>query len=212
MRTDPPVILRPGGITREQLRKFLPDVVVYGEAGKKDIKLEDKPPTPGLKYTHYSPSARVVLFEFGVVKMEEKLMRRVNESLNLGQKVAIIKTISSNNGFGLPSSFSAIVEIMKTAEHKTKEKEEEEHNKVIEQQQEKEAQLLIYSLGEGYNRTTEEGKIDFAADVAKGLFKALRTLDSRKVDIIFVEGIEDIHAGLAVMNRLRKAASEIVTS
>jgi L-threonylcarbamoyladenylate synthase len=28
---SPPVILRPGGVTREQLKRFLPDVIVFGE-------------------------------------------------------------------------------------------------------------------------------------------------------------------------------------
>lgn len=43
-------------------------------------------------------------------------------------------------------------------------------------------------------------------DVARNLFKALRELDKRGVDIIIAEGIEERGLGLAVMNRLRKAA------
>lgn len=49
-----------------------------------------------------------------------------------------------------------------------------------------------------------------AEEVAHGLFKALRDLDDVAVDIIFVEGITEDKEGLAVMNRLRKAAAEIV--
>ena len=45
--------------------------------------------------------------------------------------------------------------------------------------------------------------------VARGLFAALRDLDSAGVRVILVEGISDAHEGLAVMNRLRKAASEV---
>ncbi|ASJ02281.1 threonylcarbamoyl-AMP synthase [Thermococcus profundus] len=43
-------------------------------------------------------------------------------------------------------------------------------------------------------------------EVARNLFKALRELDKRGVDIIIAEGIEERGLGLAVMNRLRKAA------
>lgn len=43
-------------------------------------------------------------------------------------------------------------------------------------------------------------------DVAKNLFKALRELDRRGVDVIIAEGVEERGLGLAVMNRLRKAA------
>lgn len=43
-------------------------------------------------------------------------------------------------------------------------------------------------------------------DVAKNLFGALRELDRRGVDVIIAEGVEESGLGLAVMNRLRKAA------
>ena len=46
--------------------------------------------------------------------------------------------------------------------------------------------------------------------IAQGLFSALRELDRRGADVIFVEGIGDRgDIGAAVMNRLRKAASLI---
>ncbi len=43
-------------------------------------------------------------------------------------------------------------------------------------------------------------------EVARNLFKALRELDKENVDIILAEGIEERGLGLAVMNRLKKAA------
>jgi L-threonylcarbamoyladenylate synthase len=47
-------------------------------------------------------------------------------------------------------------------------------------------------------------------DIAHGLFSALRELDQREADVIYVEGIEDEgDIAAAVMNRLRKAASVI---
>uniref|UniRef100_A0A7J3ZID3 Threonylcarbamoyl-AMP synthase n=1 Tax=Fervidicoccus fontis TaxID=683846 RepID=A0A7J3ZID3_9CREN len=45
--------------------------------------------------------------------------------------------------------------------------------------------------------------------VAHNLFKTLRALDSLHVDVAIVEGFEERGLGLAVMNRLRKAASRI---
>ena len=45
---------------------------------------------------------------------------------------------------------------------------------------------------------------------AKNLFFALREFDKRGVEKIIVEGILDEGFGLAVMNRLRKAASKII--
>ncbi|AEH25505.1 L-threonylcarbamoyladenylate synthase [Pyrococcus yayanosii] len=52
----------------------------------------------------------------------------------------------------------------------------------------------FYHLGE----TVEE--------VARNLFRALREMDKRGVDVIVAEGVEEKGLGLAVMNRLRKAA------
>ena len=43
-------------------------------------------------------------------------------------------------------------------------------------------------------------------EVARNLFRALRELDKRGVDVIIAEGIEERGLGFAVMNRLRKAA------
>jgi len=45
-------------------------------------------------------------------------------------------------------------------------------------------------------------------DIARGLFSALRELDRKDVDVIFVEGINDQEGEVAaaIMNRLRKAA------
>jgi L-threonylcarbamoyladenylate synthase len=42
--------------------------------------------------------------------------------------------------------------------------------------------------------------------IAKNLFKTLRDLDKENVDIILVEGVREKGLGLAIMNRLRRAA------
>jgi L-threonylcarbamoyladenylate synthase len=46
--------------------------------------------------------------------------------------------------------------------------------------------------------------------VAARVFSALRALDRDRVDVILVEGIDESGIGLAVMNRLRKAAGNNV--
>lgn len=48
------------------------------------------------------------------------------------------------------------------------------------------------------------------AQAGKNLFALLREMDRKGVDMIIVEGIEETGRGLAVMNRLRKAASQII--
>lgn len=59
--SDIPVILRPGSISVENLRKHVGEVLV----GYTDMEIEEGElvRSPGMKYTHYSPDARVVLVE-----------------------------------------------------------------------------------------------------------------------------------------------------
>ncbi len=83
---------------------------------------------------------------------------------------------------------------------------------------------LIYthkSEGKKIGVMTTKPNINLKADVVKyigndpesfgrNMFRVLREFDEEGVDVIISEGLEDIELGLAVMNRLRKAASEIV--
>ncbi len=59
---SPPAILRPGGVTREQLVRYpgLEAVQTY-RRDFVDEQLEAAPTTPGMKYRHYSPNAQVGL-------------------------------------------------------------------------------------------------------------------------------------------------------
>lgn len=48
-------------------------------------------------------------------------------------------------------------------------------------------------------------------EISQSLFATLRELDELGCKTIFVEGISEIDAGLAIMNRLRKAATEVIS-
>lgn len=54
-----PMLLRPGGVTLEQLKSVLPDIQVHKSVLNQGMV--DKAASPGMKYKHYSPSARVVI-------------------------------------------------------------------------------------------------------------------------------------------------------
>ncbi len=82
-----PVILRPGGITLEMLQEVLGDVSV--DKGLEDIK--ETPRSPGMKYTHYSPKAEVVM----VTGELEHIVNKVNnlkEEYEKEKKVGIMAT------------------------------------------------------------------------------------------------------------------------
>ncbi len=52
---DPPILLRPGGITLEELRSVISDIVVPPDFSS------DQPISPGMKYKHYSPETKLVV-------------------------------------------------------------------------------------------------------------------------------------------------------
>ncbi len=62
LAADPPRLLRPGGVTPEQLRKVLPDLVIDKAVFSK-LEQGEKAQSPGMKYKHYSPKAQVTLLK-----------------------------------------------------------------------------------------------------------------------------------------------------
>ena len=54
--TEPPVLLRPGFVTPEQLREILPDLKI-AEAVTKELPAGAKVLSPGMKHKHYAPKA-----------------------------------------------------------------------------------------------------------------------------------------------------------
>jgi L-threonylcarbamoyladenylate synthase len=70
MTADIPTLLRPGGITFEQLEKVLGkgNITLFKKIGKKKIVAK----SPGMKYKHYAPKAPVILVEGDKKKVQKK--------------------------------------------------------------------------------------------------------------------------------------------
>jgi L-threonylcarbamoyladenylate synthase len=60
---EKPVLLRPGAITAEMLSRVLGETVAISEAVSRPLKAGERPTSPGMKYRHYAPRARVILVE-----------------------------------------------------------------------------------------------------------------------------------------------------
>ncbi len=58
--TNPPMVLRPGGITLEQLKEVLGEVSL-SDAVLEKLRDGEEAASPGMKYKHYSPKAKVYL-------------------------------------------------------------------------------------------------------------------------------------------------------
>ena len=60
MTSEPPCLLRPGGITPEQLREALGELDI-DKAVLGQMQAGEKPKAPGMKYRHYAPDAEVII-------------------------------------------------------------------------------------------------------------------------------------------------------
>lgn len=98
---SPPMILRPGGITREQIEQVIGPVQVDPAL----LSNVTAPRSPGMKYRHYAPEAPIYLV--GGETIEEMYERLLTEAQNLideGKKVGILTTQEGQNIYetGLP--------------------------------------------------------------------------------------------------------------
>jgi len=152
--TNPPLVLRPGGITLEMLKEI--DKRIEMDKGILVKSSEElKPKAPGMKYKHYAPKAVVKIIEGKNEKVVEKINEMVDNYIVEGKKVGILA--SGEN-------------------------------------------MSCYTKG---NVKVLGSNLE---EVAKNLFEALRWLDDMGVDIILAEAFEEKGVGIAVMNRLNKAA------
>jgi L-threonylcarbamoyladenylate synthase len=142
----PFVLLRPGKISFEELERVLGKGMIVKNEGKTRLAK-----SPGMKYKHYSPKAKIWLCE----------------------KTKIEDFIKKN-----PENLKSIITI-------SKKRFEEEYIR-------------------------KNFVFDSKDELAKNLFDWFRKADSLGGSNIVVETVDEAGIGLAIMNRLKKAASKIV--
>ncbi|WAA09652.1 L-threonylcarbamoyladenylate synthase [Fervidibacillus albus] len=88
--TNPtPVILRPGGITKEEIEGVIGEVLMDPALQSND----EKPKSPGMKYTHYAPKAPVLLVDGSDLFIQQTIDRYIAE----GKKVGVLTTEEKKN-------------------------------------------------------------------------------------------------------------------
>ena len=204
--SDPPAILRPGGIGIEEIRALGGPwegvTVGYLDRKQDDGDLTnggggvdgdgDGPRAPGMKYRHYAPKGKVLLFEAGAVDTvaRDAVGREVAAHQRNGSGVKITIGIVTTRHWpaflDLPTA-----DMVRISDHARR------------------GSLVVN--GEKVGAEAELWSTSLGADVqsiAQGLFSALRMLDEAGCDVILIEGISDTEGDLAaaIMNRLRKAA------
>ncbi len=77
-----PVILRPGGVTPEELKKVAGDVKVDKHVLAK-LENTEKVLSPGMKYRHYAPNSKCILvYSDDNQKLTSKIQELANENIN----------------------------------------------------------------------------------------------------------------------------------
>ncbi|HHY59512.1 MAG TPA: threonylcarbamoyl-AMP synthase [Clostridia bacterium] len=162
LTTNPPMILRPGGITKEELEEVIGpvalDPALSGEASQ-----DFKPKAPGMKYTHYAPKAKVTVVVGLTAAGLFTLSRLVQEARDRGLRVGLLLTAETARAY-------------------------------------RERRLAqphyLEVLGSQYH----------LEEIASRLYGALRNCDRYRLDVVYAEGVPPKGLGLAIMNRLTKAA------
>jgi L-threonylcarbamoyladenylate synthase len=209
----PPAILRPGGISIEQLRSCPGwEKVVIGYQDQ--AQLGPTPRAPGMKYRHYSPKAKVILFE---ANSRKPRLDSLADEFGMDRTIAFINTKAWRSLTQLPVEMSQpnqaydnqTADIVGTPEQDPIVRFRALlQSSQFQRRKEPQSSQVKFPTWSDYIRIWEISLGSDNEDIARGLFWALRELDKRGVDVILVEGIDE-HEGVtaaAIMNRLRKAA------
>lgn len=88
LTVTPPQILRPGGVTHEELSALLGEVTGYSAGGNDNTA----PKSPGMKYRHYAPKAQMKVFE------GENIEKYIKEEIkkNHGKRVCVLSAGSKD--------------------------------------------------------------------------------------------------------------------
>ncbi len=90
MTVEPPMILRPGAVTREMLEERIGAVAVdktlIGESSTA------APKAPGMKYRHYAPRAELTVVEGEISRVVDEIRRLTRERIGAGARVGVIAT------------------------------------------------------------------------------------------------------------------------
>lgn len=93
-----PVVLRQGVITRKMLENVLKEAVVDLSAENSN-KIREGFHSPGIKYTHYSPSAEMIIVQGNLENMVTKINELKIKHGKEGKKIGIICTDETKNRY-----------------------------------------------------------------------------------------------------------------
>ena len=94
MTLEPNMILRPGGVTKEQLSLYIKNIQL--DAGLLQKSEDAIPKAPGMKYKHYSPQSEVIVVRGNVKVLSRKIKELYTSYVSTGKKVGVLITNTEN--------------------------------------------------------------------------------------------------------------------
>jgi L-threonylcarbamoyladenylate synthase len=91
-----PILLRPGGISLEELKKVVPTLKVDPSL----VDEQNQPRSPGMKYRHYAPQAEMWLVTGELKEMHTKMLQIAQTASQQGRSVGILTTAEFVHLFG----------------------------------------------------------------------------------------------------------------
>ena len=98
MTSDVPMILRPGYVTADMIKKVLGEVC-FDETVLAHTTVKGKPKAPGMKYRHYAPKAELTIFEGDNDKVVERINEIAAEDVSKGLKVGILSSTENEQRY-----------------------------------------------------------------------------------------------------------------
>ncbi len=94
MTSDVPVVLRPGFVTYEMIKKILPETRIDSSLVE-NLEISN-PKSPGMKYKHYAPTCDIFVVTSNIFEnIHENINLLALEALNNNEKVGILATTQS---------------------------------------------------------------------------------------------------------------------
>ena len=180
-------VLRPGGVTVEDMEKALAQDwqsstpiprILVHRRDYQDEVMEHAPTTPGMKYRHYSPSVPVILLQSPSTSTPPP-----NAVL-----VSVTEMVSSLKSKFAKHEGDLLVGVLTPSDSPLLDK-------------------LPDTPGISWHRYAL-GPLSQPSITAQRLFDGLLSLEADGADIILIEAVAEENEGLAVMNRVKKAAGE----
>lgn len=98
MTCEPPMILRPGFITKEMLEEEVGEVSI-DQAVLSAVSTDMKPKAPGMKYRHYAPDAELTIIEGPISEVMKRINQLTAEKILQGIRVGIIATDETKGNY-----------------------------------------------------------------------------------------------------------------